>query len=304
MAIDHPFARHVAKDVVAHKKKVYCLDWSCNGKRLATGSNDQTDKSEKHEMEFKLSERLVCLLWHPSSPDSFAAAAYEKVIRIYDTRSGKSATQISTPGKNLYLAWSPHDPNLMATGAENNTVSFIDLRRNKVLKSVKNNQLVNELAFTQDGKLFLQATDSGVEMYKLPDHEKLSSLNGHTGTVLTITLDSRDRYLASGGADAIAAVWDLETLSCIRTCTQMDGEIKTLSISHDSQYLAYAGEQDMVVIEALQEGRKPWMVPLSKPPRMIESLAWNPKYPVLAITGAFSEGGSHSFGNVTIYAPL
>lgn len=63
--------------------------------------------------------------------------------RIYDTRSGKSATQISTPGKNLYLAWSPHDPNLMATGAENNTVSFIDLRRNKVLKSVKNNQLVS-----------------------------------------------------------------------------------------------------------------------------------------------------------------
>ena len=60
--------------------------------------------------------------------------------------------------------------------------------------------------------------------------------------------------MASGGADAIAAVWDLDTLACIRTCTQMDGEIKTLSISHDSQYLAYAGEQDMVVIEALQEG--------------------------------------------------
>ena len=60
--------------------------------------------------------------------------------------------------------------------------------------------------------------------------------------------------MASGGADAIAAVWDLESLACIRTCTQMDGEVKTLSISHDSQYLAYAGEQDMVVIEALQEG--------------------------------------------------
>lgn len=62
------------------------------------------------------------------------------------------------------------------------------------------------------------------------------------------------RYLASGGQDGLAAVWDLDTLACIRTCTQMDGEIKTLSISHDSQYLAYAGEQDMVVIEALQEG--------------------------------------------------
>lgn len=62
--------------------------------------------------------------------------------RMWDTRSGKSATKIPTPGTNLYLAWSPHDPNLMATGSDTNVVSFIDIRRNKVLKSVKNHQLV------------------------------------------------------------------------------------------------------------------------------------------------------------------
>jgi WD40 repeat protein len=65
------------------------------------------------------------------------------------------------------------------------------------------------------------------------------------------------RYVASGGADGVAAVWDLNSFSCVRTCTQMDGEVKTLSISHDSQYLAYAGEQEAVFIEALQEGACP-----------------------------------------------
>ncbi|BDA45109.1 THO complex subunit 3 [Coccomyxa sp. Obi] len=317
MAIDLPFARHVTRDINVHKKKVYCLDWDCNGRRLATGSNDQTvrvwkidsrhrEKSERHEVELKMPDRLACtcVLWHPTSPDSLATIAQDDNVRVWDTRSGKCAAIIPTPDMNLYMAWSPHDPDIVATASNRNMVSFIDMRRNKVFKSVKNNHLVNELAFTRDGKLFLQATESGVEMYRFPELEKLSSLNGHTGTVLTLTLDGQDRYMASGGADAIAAVWDLETLACIRTCTQMDGEIKTLSISHDSQYLAYAGEQDMVVIEALQEGRSPWTVPLSKPPKTIESLAWNPKYPVLAVTGNFVETGSHSFGNITIYAPI
>lgn len=55
---------------------------------------------------------------------------------------GKGSTKIPTPGVNLYLAWNPHDPNMMATGSDSNVVSFIDIRRNKVLRSVKNSQLV------------------------------------------------------------------------------------------------------------------------------------------------------------------
>ncbi len=42
MTADLPFARHAVRDLVAHRRKVYCLDWSCNGKKLATGSNDQS----------------------------------------------------------------------------------------------------------------------------------------------------------------------------------------------------------------------------------------------------------------------
>ena len=50
------------------------------------------------------------------------------------------------------------------------------------------------------------------------------------------------------------ALWDLDTMACERTCTHMDGGVKTVSISHDSQYVAYAGEQDYLVIESLQGG--------------------------------------------------
>ena len=52
------------------------------------------------------------------------------------------------------------------------------------------------------------------------------------------------------------ALWDLDTMACERTCTHMDGGVKTVSISHDSQYVAYAGEQDCLVMESLQGGER------------------------------------------------
>ena len=64
------------------------------------------------------------------------------------------------------------------------------------------------------------------------------------------------RHMASGGEDGSVALWDLDSMACERACTHMDGQVKTVSISHDSQYVAYAGEQDYLVMESLQGGEQ------------------------------------------------
>lgn len=64
------------------------------------------------------------------------------------------------------------------------------------------------------------------------------------------------RHMASGAEDGSVAIWDLDTMACERTCTHMDGSVKAVSISHDSQYVAYAGEQDYFVMESLAGGEQ------------------------------------------------
>ena len=88
MTVDLPFARHAVKDLVAHRRKVYCLDWSCNGKKLATGSNDQTVRvwsvDAKHKVHLLLqlppmSRLLLACGAHKACMDS--AASFKSILQ-------------------------------------------------------------------------------------------------------------------------------------------------------------------------------------------------------------------------------
>lgn len=72
--------------------QVYCLDWDCEGQRLASASIDKTvrvwnvehrykDREERYENEFKHSSRLYCLHWHPSKPTDLVTSCDDKYIR-------------------------------------------------------------------------------------------------------------------------------------------------------------------------------------------------------------------------------
>ena len=59
---------------------------------------------------------------------------------------------------------------------------------------------------------------------------------------------------ATGGGDALVTIWDLDDLVCLRTYARMDMPVRTVSISHDSRYLAYASEDSTIGIVSVQTG--------------------------------------------------
>ena len=62
--------------------------------------------------------------------------------RMYDARSHKGAYKIPTPGINIFLGWNTYDPQVLATVSDSNAVTFIDMRKGKLLKTMKNRQEV------------------------------------------------------------------------------------------------------------------------------------------------------------------
>ena len=66
----------------------------------------------------------------------------------------------------------------------------------------------------------------------MPHHDKMCGAG-------EATLTHQCRLLASGAADATVSVFDLQTLTCLRTFAGVDQPIRYVSFSHDGRYLAY-----------------------------------------------------------------
>jgi len=50
-----------------------------------------------------------------------------------------------------------------------------------------------------------------------PSFKKNMSLSAHVGHCYCLDFDRKKKYMATGGADAMVCLWDLNTLACTRT---------------------------------------------------------------------------------------
>ena len=64
--------------------------------------------------------------------------------RLFDARSHRGAIRMPTPGINIFLGWNPADTNVLATVSDSNVVTFLDMRKGKHLKTLKNRQEVRQ----------------------------------------------------------------------------------------------------------------------------------------------------------------
>jgi WD40 repeat protein len=67
-----------------------------------------------------------------------------------------------------------------------------------------------------------------VEVLGWPDMRRQRLLKGHTSSVMSVALDRQQRYVATGGVDAVACLWDRRDFICQRTFYAMDYPIRCL----------------------------------------------------------------------------
>lgn len=104
----------------------------------------------------------------------------------------------------------------------------------------------NQIAFCWSGEKVFVATGEGkVRVLSYPDFEPVLrvpytteegeseefTLNGHTSTCHSVAVNPTGRYVASGGADSVIALWDTTDWICQRTITSLVGPVKSISKS-------------------------------------------------------------------------
>ena len=190
--------------------------WSPDGKRLATGTGDNTATvwdagTGKEVITFHGHGNPVASVAWSRDGKRLATASMDHTVRVWDVHTGGQLLGWSVP-MVWSVAWSP-DGARLATGASDNTAKVWNCDTGEQLAVMLGHAGgVEEVAWSPDGTRL--ATGSGDSTVKIWDPEvgkEQLIVTGHTREINSVAWSPDGERLATGGWDRTARVWNAET---------------------------------------------------------------------------------------------
>ena len=286
------FKGAIFHEIPGHKRKVHCVAWNASGRRLASGSVDQTTRVWDVEHGAHQGKELVLkghsdsvdqVCWDPTNADRLVSISGDKSLRIWDLRTGSKCTAtVQTSGENINLAWHP-DGVTIAVGDRNDMVSFVDARRHAVLSTENFPFEVNEMCWSPTGSILWMTTGMGtVEVYTWPGPQQLVTVKAHTAGCYAIDVDPTRQELAVGGADTLVSLWDTNDYTCLRSLSRFDRPVRVVRFSRGGAFLATGSEDHFIDVSDTSTGA---CVSKIITGTATNSLAWSPSDYLLAYVG-------------------
>jgi WD40 repeat protein len=236
-----------------HGADVRSVVFSPDGKKVASGSEDQTVK-----------------LWNPKTGD---------LLRTFTGHGGE---------KNS-IAFS-HDGSTLAISMSDQSVSLYDPSAGKLIRSFVGSQIGGPLAFSPDDRLLItkSTTEKGnLRLWETQTGKLFQVLAGHTGPIVGIAYSPDGKLIASVGADKSLKLWDAQAGKFLMNLTGFRFSLNDVTFSPDSKIAA--GADDVTVFFwDVQTGRLQKQIQSDVPsrnfPAPVRSIIFSPDGQMLAIS--------------------
>ena len=223
-----------------HTSSVFSVSFSPDGRRIATGSEDNTAKV----WDARTGTSLLELKGHTKSvrsvsfsPDGtrIVTGSEDSTAKVWDAQTGTLLIDLKGHIESILgVSFSP-DGTRIVTGSYDDRVKVWDARTGTQLLELNCNAGgLRGISFSPDGMRIVTAS-SGLTAKVWDAHTGILhfALNGHTGTVSTVSFSPDGTRIVTGSGDSTAKVWDANTGKPLVDLRGHTGPVSTVSFSPD-----------------------------------------------------------------------
>lgn len=212
-------SREVMK--LAHHDAVWGIDFSADGRFIATASADYT----ACVWDATSGEKLFCSD-HPGyvyevvfSPDSkLVAMASSEDAQVWDVETQQEIFMFHSDHvyKRISQVAFSQDSKRLATAGWDGTGRIWDIKTKKQLIEVHHEQILKDVVVSPDGKYLLTSGDDNTaRVWDLSSGAEIAQMN-HEGMVNSVDFSSEGNYILTATSDGLVRVWDINGIEVAR----------------------------------------------------------------------------------------
>ncbi|MEE8104961.1 MAG: serine/threonine-protein kinase [Planctomycetota bacterium] len=228
----------------AHQGRVTALAFAPDGKRVATGSEDNRIRIYEVGEDtalFDIPTPLPKVSMLAFSPDgSVLAAALDHQIYLFDAQTGNPRGALTGHERAVTGLAFQADGTVLVSSSTDKTLRFWDSSRMSELKRIEVKLPVRALALSADGKTVAAGTEGSVALFNAESGEPLDALAESEGDVVALAFAPDGAHLAAAFQVRAPAVWRLPDFEYVGTLEGHADPVSSLAFTADGAGLVTA----------------------------------------------------------------
>ncbi|NEQ75681.1 MAG: WD40 repeat domain-containing protein [Okeania sp. SIO2C9] len=249
--------------LIGHNGRVYSVSISNDGKKIVSGSSDNTIKVwnlETGELIRTLTghDRPVNSVSISNDGKKIVSGSGDNTIKVWNLETGKEIRTLTGHNGWVYSVSISNDGKKIVSGSSDNTIKVWNLETGKEIRTLTgHNGRVYSVSISNDGKKIISGSDDKtIKVWNLEKGKEIRTLTGHDRSVHSVSISNDGHTIVSGSSDNTIKVWNLETGKEIRTLTGPNGEVYSVSISNDGHTIVSGGLGNTVKVWNLETGKE------------------------------------------------
>ncbi|GFH16134.1 WD40 repeat-like protein [Haematococcus lacustris] len=215
--------------LTGHEGEVYSLNFSPDGKCLASGSFDKHvflwnvfGDCENYSVLKGHKNAVLEVHWMPNGEQLVSCSA-DKTVRAWDAHTGQQIKNIKEHGAVVNSVCPlRRGPPLLATGSDDCSAKVFDLRLKRSVATFSEKVQVTCVGMSDAGdQVFTGSLDNTIKVWDLRKGSVSITLKGHSDTVTGISLSPDGSHLLSNAMDNTLRVWDMRPFAPVNRCVKL-----------------------------------------------------------------------------------